>query len=476
MTNAHVSNPSAKARFRAPWSVPDVTFERLAAVLLFIAIGAAAGVMPAQSDTFWLLRAGQDTLLNGAIVTTDTLTHTVNGGPWPNHEWASQVLFFLLHRLGGLPLITAACAAAAVAAWWVAWSMMTGPLLVRTLLVAALVGSTSQLWSLRPQVLSLLSLLLTIKLVVIRREWWLPLLFAVWANFHGGVVLGVAALGGAFAGAVLVERAGVARRGAVLAASVAATCVTPLGVTLWTELPGMLARLRSYGVSEWEPARLLDPWNIPFWFAIVAVPTLAWRRRHELRVADAAIIGAAIVLLPLGLRTSRNVMPALMVAAPALDRLLFSRVLQTVSSRSRRERPGLNAAMAALALVAAVVGVSYQWMNPGPRLRWNPVPEAVAAAIGRCPPNLYNLYDDGGFLVWFVPTQPVFVDSRQDPFPPALVQAQIEAERAGDYRSLFETYQIRCAALPRQSKVAQALRRDGWFEEHTDQRWAVLRR
>jgi hypothetical protein len=132
--------------------------------------------------------------------------------------------------------------------------------------------------------------------------------------------------------------------------------------------------------------------------------------------------------------------------------------------------------LAGLALVAAVVGVSYQWMHPAPRLRWNAVPSAVAAAIERCPPNLYNLYDDGGFLVWFVPEQPVFVDSRQDPFPPALVQAQIEAERAGDYRSLFETYSIRCAALPRPSKVAQALRRDGWFEEHADQRWVVLRR
>jgi hypothetical protein len=275
MINAHVSSLSSGARSRGPLVLPVLTFERLAAVLLFIAIGAAAGVMPAQSDTFWLLRAGQDTLVNGAIVTTDTLTHTVRGGPWPNHEWASQVLFFLLHRLGGLPLLTAACAAAAVAAWWFAWSLMIGPLLLRALLVAALVGSTAQLWSLRPQVLSLFFLLLALKLVVARRDWWLPLLFGIWANFHGGVVLGIAALGGAMAGAVLVERAGVLRRGAVLAACVAATCITPLGATLWTELPGMLTRLRSYGVSEWEPARLLDPWNIPFWFAIVAVPVLA---------------------------------------------------------------------------------------------------------------------------------------------------------------------------------------------------------
>jgi hypothetical protein len=58
--------------------------------LLFLAIFLAACVMPAQSDTFWQLRAGQEMWRTGGIMLRDEFTHTVNGGYWPNHESLSR--------------------------------------------------------------------------------------------------------------------------------------------------------------------------------------------------------------------------------------------------------------------------------------------------------------------------------------------------------------------------------------------------
>ena len=47
--------------------------------LLFLTIFLAACVMPAQSDTFWQLRTGEEMWRTGRIMLRDELTHTVSG-------------------------------------------------------------------------------------------------------------------------------------------------------------------------------------------------------------------------------------------------------------------------------------------------------------------------------------------------------------------------------------------------------------
>ena len=66
-------------------------------------------------------------------------------------------------------------------------------------------------------------------------------------------------------------------------------------------------------------------------------------------------------------------------------------------------------------------------------LRWTPLPAGSLRALARCPGNLYNRYDEGGYLIWFAPEKPVFLDGRQDPYEPRLVLEQIRIETTGDY-------------------------------------------
>ena len=70
----------------------------------------------------------------------------------------------------------------------------------------------------------------------------------------------------------------------------------------------------------------------------------------------------------------------------------------------------------------------------------------------------------------------MFIDSRQDPYPVPFVQEYIRMEETGDYRAVFERYQIRCAVLPTSSLVAQQLLRDGWAVTATDAEWQVITR
>jgi hypothetical protein len=149
--------------------------------------------------------------------------------------------------------------------------------------------------------------------------------------------------------------------------------------------------------------------------------------------ADRVFVVAALVVFPLAARSLRNVPTFMMIAAPAVSRLLHAherRAQQTASSgpRPTRERPLVAVALVAAALVAGLGIVAIAWHQEWPRLGWQPIDRREAHAIAACPGPLYNDYASGGPIIWFVPSQPVFIDSRQDPYPIAFVQAATAVE------------------------------------------------
>ena len=70
----------------------------------------------------------------------------------------------------------------------------------------------------------------------------------------------------------------------------------------------------------------------------------------------------------------------------------------------------------------------------------------------------------------------MFLDGRQDPFPPEMVLEHIRMETHGsDYRPVFARHDIRCAYLPAVSPTASALADAGWTTLYRDSSWVVLR-
>ncbi|MGH9722629.1 MAG: hypothetical protein ACRD8O_20655 [Bryobacteraceae bacterium] len=453
-----------------------LTFERFAAILFFMAVACAACLMPAQNDTWWHLRAGKEILQTGTVQLRDSFSHTVTNGYWPDHEWLSQVIFYSLYQIGGLPLLTAFAAAIVTTAWAIVWRMIPAPLLIRLGLSMPTVGVFATEWALRPQIFTLLLLALTTFLLVRRRYLWLPLLFLLWANLHGGVMLGIVVIVSATSAAIIAERRVLIRSAAVTAMCALMTGVTPIGFSLWTELPGMLERLRAYGIFEWRAPSILDPGLAPFWLLVAAFVALVAVRRpwpHRGSGQDPVIWGAA-ALLPAALGASRNVAALLVLLVPAVGALLQLPDLRHFRRARRSERPALNAAILSVAGVCGIVGVAYAWTHEIPRLGWHPLRPEVIAAIESCPAQLYNRYDEGGYLIWFVPERPVFIDGRQDPFPPAFVQEHIRVETTGAYEHTFRQYSIRCAFGPSNSVLTRRLMADEWRPLYQDADWVVL--
>jgi hypothetical protein len=476
------------SRFRA--LLDGLTFDRLSGALLFVALGTAACFMPAQSDTWWHLRTGEEIWRTGSVQLRDSFSHTVNGGYWPNHEWLSQVVFFGLYRAGGLPLFTAAAALLVSATWWMVWSLTEGHPTRRLVLVSLAVIPSAMAWSLRPQLFTLFLVALMTSLVVRRRYGYLPLLFLMWANLHGAVVLGIALLVGSIAAAALHERR--LPRGLLVSSALClvATVMTPLKLSLWSEIPASLSRLRQYQVLEWRTPSFGDVALLPFWLmsaalTVLTVAALVGRRRGSRTgpSSDPAregrgvtIVISALILLPFALTSSRNVPPFLLLAAPAIAVLIESHFASRALRMHKHERPVLNLCVLAVAVIASVTTVGNAWAAQNPRLQWQPLPAQAIAAIRGCPERLYNNYDDGGYLIWFVPERKVFLDSRQDPYPASLIQNHIQAELSGNYQALFSRYQIECALTKTGTPLANRLLSDGWHTRYADMTWQVFSR
>jgi hypothetical protein len=457
------------------------SYDNFLAGLILLAVFLTCGLTPMQSDTWWQLRAGADMWASHRVLLSDTYSHTANGVFWVNHEWLAEVLFYAAYRLGGLSLLTLFSALLIVGGWMFTWRLTRGaarPVFVLTLL--ALVSSSGW-WEPRPHAFSLLFIPWMFFLLERRQHRWLPLLFLVWANCHGGVLLGLALLAVALTARTFADRTELRSSAAILAGCAVAMTLTPLGVHFWTEIPRSLARIRIYTLDEWERPGFDEMVMLPFWgISAYYLVTLARRARNFRTIsADEAMLHAcALALLAGALNAARNVGPFLMVAVPALTRAWSQKSgAAAPAAPGRADRPVLNLAILAVAAAGVALTLSTAYRESWPRLQRAPVPDAALEALRGCPDNLYNRYDEGGMLLWFAPERKVFLDGRQDPFPAALVLEHIEMETGKrDYPPTFDQHGIRCAFLPVTSPVASRLKEDNWISLYQGPQWIVLRK
>ena len=477
---------------RAEWSndsgvTRGLTFPKLAEGLLLGAVAVCALVMPATPDTYWHLRAGQDIWRTLHVPLADHYSYTAAGRFWPNHEWGWQALSYALHRAGGWPLLEAGGAAIVTGAVAVMFRLMVGSMATRALLIVVGLPLVSTAWALRPQLVTQLMMMVLLWLLARERYRWLPLLFVVWANAHGAVAMGGAVLAVVAAVALLRARGGTAgerRRARALAAATPvcalATLATPLGLRLWTIIGESMQKSHDNRIAEWRSSLEVGPFQITFWILAAAFVAILIARRRRLRQAewaDLVLLTAALVILPLAVRAVRNVTVFLLVAIPAASRLLgadfrFRRGARPAPAGA--DHPRLNAVLLGAVCVLEALAVASAWRAPYQNLNWRPVQPRAIEALRACPANLYNRYNDGGYLIWLAPEVPVFVDSRQDPYTTEFVQEGAAVERGGPFQAVFDRYRIRCAFLPSDDALAERLRAAGWRSRFTDRQWTVL--
>jgi hypothetical protein len=452
---------------------PGPTFGHTVTALFFVCVATTACLMPMQNDTWWHLRAGEEMWRRAFVMLNDEFSFTAQGAHWPNHQWLGEVVFYPFYELGGLPMLTLFAASCVTLTVWLSWQLMQGRQVVRLGLMALAISSVAPGWTVRPHIFSQLCLLLTVHLALRRVFWPLPLMFVVWANLHGAVVLGLLVLTAATAADLYTSEPRRAMAPLMaLGVSAIATLLTPLGVDLWMAIPESIDKSVANGIAEWRSPAF--GWHeVGFWFlaaALVGVVAVRWRRLTL--TPDVLLTALTLLLLPLAIRHVRNVTSFALIAVPVLSRLLPTAVARIDMPR---QRVALNVTIIVAFAIGGVAAVVTAWSAPAERLKWTPVSDAIVQGIQQCPGRLYNRFDDGGYVIWFARV-PVFADSRQDPYPLEFLQEHLHTEISGANEHVFDKYDLACAFLPRSSPTAKRLSDDGWEVATEDGRWVVMRK
>ncbi len=248
-------------------------------VVLSIALATADNF--ADPDLWIHMLTGQTTLRTGRIPRFDSYSYSAAGMPWHNHEWLSQVaLAFCYAHLGifGLKLLKVVVTSIVIIALGIGISATNASGRVQRLtLIFSAVALTFQM-EFRPQLFTFMMMSIVMSSIAIEvyrgsvTLWWLIPIFALWANFHGGYIVGLGAMSIATTVLFLQEFGGTCDRrsawrlGVVTLGCAAATILNPFGVGLWTGVAHSVRDpLIHQIVNDWVPLPklMLSTWAIP---------------------------------------------------------------------------------------------------------------------------------------------------------------------------------------------------------------------
>ena len=430
----------------------------------------------ADVDLWGHIRFGTDIIESGRIDDVDPYSFT-SDRRWVNHEWLAEVLFATAWRAAGgagLIAVKLACALGAIAFLHLRLRSAGVPAEVEVMLLGlALVGMLPRITHVRPQLFSVLLFGALIFILAsadrgrrIRLAWTIPLL-ALWANLHGGWIVGLATAGLWTLGDAWQHRAEGWRAFSVAGFAVAAafaTLVNPYGAGLWAFLFETV-RFGREAISEWGPV-----WGNPavflVWAMFTGLTVGAFVRGDRPRNPATLIIPAMWGLA--ALRVSRlDAFFALSVVGFLGPHLVW--VFQT----RRSDRPSfvsIRLRAVAIGLVVAAL-LLVPWARQAftcvdVHAPWWPEPEAIAfMQERRLSGRVVTFFRWGEYAIWHLPPSlKVSMDGRRETvYSDATISGHLRLYQGHpDGLAYLDTIQSDYVWLPRQLTVSAVLRTRGW--------------
>lgn len=250
-----------------------------------------------DNDLWGHLFFGKEILREGRLPSLNLYSYTAPTHPWINHEWLAELGCYAIYRAFGSPGLVWLKLLVGGAIVWLLDRILRRRVPSLEARVAALVWVMAILspgFNVRPQLGSFL-LLAALMFLADRFEargglvlYLAPCIMALWANLHGGFVVGLGALAcfGAWSVPGLWKTRDTRRRVPVLLLLPLGLCLPALSLNPFgSRLLGFVARDLQIDrpITEWQPVNMLDGSFPAFKLALVAlIPSLfnagSWRR------------------------------------------------------------------------------------------------------------------------------------------------------------------------------------------------------
>lgn len=459
-----------------------------------------------DTDFWWHLKTGESMFQQKGLLDSDPFTFRTEGDPTPRENlilkgyWLWEVTAYGLYKtfgLNGILLLNLLFIGtlAVVIIHRLGRSGVTPALATPLLLVSFILFRGYNLE--RPQVVSFLCATLLMGMFLEVRNggkfgWPLPLLMCLWANLHGGFVVGDIMLG-CFAVGVLFEyRHDLNRRNHLLGWTLAGICASLLNPAGWlaiVESINFLGKPLQTGVVEyrstWVEFNEGTKFTAIVWLLIfiygLGVSLSKRRYLPELLVA--------LFLAFFSMRYVRNVAFFSVAMLPAVGLAwqdVFQKKRWTISPTITCTIIGL----ATLPLLWLTVG---EWKYRDFSLKVAPIyPEAAINFLQQSgmQGRMFNSYEYGGYLLWrLAPRMRVFIDGRGideqvfDDYEKIRLASLRRIDGQAEYKALLEQYQIGYVIQPIydgygnvQPLMKALLKNDDWLPIYLDQYVYILAR
>jgi hypothetical protein len=465
-----------------------------AIVRICAAVIVAALIIPAVPDVdLWgHTLFGGDIVRAGAIPAVDHYSFTSDRA-WINHEWLSEVFMHLAYALmGGAGLGSLRLVLLALVIWiiWreVARAGATGEAALLILTILALV-TYPRTQHMRPQLFSLVmfaALLWQLNAYERTRSALrlvsIPLLMLLWANLHGGFIVGFLPIGlwmAALAFEFRVRSSNVLVAAAILCGSVLATLLNPYGVDLWRFLFQTVG-LRRDDITEWWPMYRAGTGVLTMWLVTIGMAIAGMRlQKRQIRWHHAALVGGFALA---SFRVNR--LDAFFAIATAM---CFGQPIAAFLAQPRRRVQSRQLApqMAIVVLVVCVCGAGAALVRAAPQrdecvdtVSWLPEQDAAAfVARNDLRGRMIVFFNWGEYVLWhFSPNLKVSTDGRRETvYSDRHIRGHLELYNGTDaglayVRQLNGDY----IWLPKSSPAIRRLQNDGWAEIYAGSRSVIL--
>lgn len=461
---------------------------------------------PTDPDFGWHLRNGWEILANRSIPHFDPYSFTMSNFPWISYSWLSDVFAALIEKFFGLLALSLVFAGLSLIAFLIAAkSFKTEPAYQIIMALMAAILSASVI-GVRMQVFTILGLAIFLFILLRWREnqkiypeqsrrilYWLPILFFLWANIHAGFAIGLVLffifiIIKAISTIVKIVPESLTLKNLSIAflLSVAATFINPYGLKIYEEI--FRTATDFYGRSliiEWQslfaaPVSVLIPVLI---FAVFLFGSLFFQKKR-----DWILINTSVLFFVLAILAWRNLPLFFVASAP-----LFVVTLENLTGKQLLKLLTLPIILLALTAITFYLG----WRNLKDVWAANTNPAILASqaefpyrAIKFLKSNhlplatnhLFNDYNWGGYLLWQLPNQKVFIDGRMphwqlpDKHIFADYQTLQAAKNLNAVNSLIEKYNLNLALLRSDSPLAFYLSLIGWQKIYGDELAIILKK
>lgn len=449
-------------RYLLPFSLLSIS------LLFFI-----RSVILLDPDFGWHIRMGE-LIQSSGIPSHDPFSYTMPSFPFVDHEWLTNVVLSILWPvLGqlGLALVFSMITVCALL-----FSIKRGDIKNNYIIILLLwigLGVVHNFAGIRPQVQSWL-LLSTLFYVILNeklvRKWgfFLPLLFLYWVNAHGSFGAGIVLF------ALVVGLRAIRLRRIdwyevlMLFLSVAMTFLNPYGHHVWGELWMQISdtQLR-WRIGEWQLGILYL--NLPFVSLLSLSLLLVYKYRHKYLLEEIGVYG---VLVTQAVGTARHIPLWVIATLPLVAKglLWFEKDVRIIPYGLQRYKKLLSIGVVS-GMCIGLITVTINFMELRSYIKQEVYPADAVQFLHahKTPGNIFAPYAWGGFLIWQLPQQKLFIDGRMPSWrwnqnPPE------ESKNAMDdylrllsgseyYQNQFEKYDIGVVLWPKnENKQKNGLR------------------